>query len=324
MISYQNNNKLENLFSEIFTYGIENNYSLNAIGDYISNSAILTSLERNDDSFLFNYTSEEIIKSVLSLKELPKLETCNLVIADYLSLIYLAIFFQFKKSWSYIFLYLPVEKAYDMFDVYHQMDISHIFTYFKKKAEEVKLLPKLLKAKGFTTKQLAVLSGININTLNGYSKSDAILFGASNRNIKLISQILSVRDEIFLEHLFISQSNGALYLEQEKYQLLKDSFLYTNTKSISESVRFYEKPTLTYDELIKLINEYDKEIHKEKLVISVKDIEFINTSRNNLFLVSDNKVKDIASSKTKDIPSIVKEYALIKTDIRPYGDKYKL
>ena len=327
MISYGNLDLIEELFASIFQYGFDKMYSPKSVESRLCASKLVSSLEKNSDSIIDNYNSDQIIRDIFNISDEEKIEVRITDLAYWISMTYLNLFFQYKKSFSYLFLYFPLEDAVERFPLYHEMDVSQIFNYFESKQKSQTLLSKLLNEKGLTTKQLSVLSGISIHTLNGYSKSDDILYGARFDYIMFISQILEVNPNIFMKNIYISIPAISKLSKNEEAMIRKDTYLFFNTQELGfdyeydmddeslvskeKVIKFYTENNTTYEDIVKLVDEYMKHYSKVLVVANDKKTNKSLKSNKQVISISDTEIVD-SKGRSKLIPSIIKEFALIK------------
>lgn len=334
MISYSSVEQLKEIISDIFQYGFDKKYHLKVIEERLIRSNLIINLEKNDDSLLDKMTFDQIICDIYSLSTEETINTCYSDLSYWLSSIYIDLFFQYKKSFSYLFLYLPLEDAIKKYDLYHEMDITQLLNLFDQNQKQQTILSKVLKEKEISTKQLSVLSGISIHTLNGYCKSNEILYGARFDYIMLISQILNVNPNIFIRNIYISNpvmSNLSSIIDAK---IEKDIYMYFNTQELNQNyifnkdnkvligksneVKFFDDDNITYDELIKKINKYVEKCNRSAVVSADKKIIDQIKPNKKIIILSKDKLIDY-KKRVKVIPSIVKEYALIRAN-EPYFD----
>ena len=113
--------------------------------------------------------------------------------------VYAEIFYNSGRSFPYIFLMLPLDDLINKYDVYHEMDISQLIDYFQKCEMKETILTRLIKKRKITTAELSKLSGVPLNTLNYYKKSNEYIYKANFSVIKRIAMVLDVDDRIFLK-----------------------------------------------------------------------------------------------------------------------------
>ena len=98
---------------------------------------------------------------------------------------------------------LPLEKMLDLYNVYHEMDISQLVDYFHDKEKEETILRLLCKRYRCSINKLSKATGISVNTLNKYRSSDQSLYNASFQNIYKISVFFKTPISLFVEELHI-------------------------------------------------------------------------------------------------------------------------
>lgn len=87
------------------------------------------------------------------------------------------------------------------FNIYHEMDWTQLYSHFLDRTKGKTILSSLLDKKNLTMNQLSVLSGVNVNTILSYCRSDENAFKASFSNIMNISKVLHINPNIFLKEI---------------------------------------------------------------------------------------------------------------------------
>ena len=201
MISANDVNKFSNLLSNIFFYGFSHAFSLISIEEKLLNAKCIRDLENGDASFLIRQTTEEIVSELydrfVDEKELLKTNVISLWLGD----LYSKLFFSFNKSFSFLFLYLPITKAIDMFPLYHEMDFSQSLNHFETLIKENSILSLLLKKHEMTINQLSVLTQINRNTILSYTRDNEFIYNAKFESVFKISQIFNENINLFVRKI---------------------------------------------------------------------------------------------------------------------------
>ena len=197
-----NKNKLFDIFSYLFFYGISHKYSFLAIEEKIYKSDIVKSLESNGSStYLYRHTLQDIFIDIygddINIDDITKTNSISIWVAE----AYIRLFFRYHKSFHYLFLVIHLEQMINLFDIYHEMDFDQLFELFEKKQKSFKLLNALIKEKNITIKQLNLLSSISEYTLYNYSKNNEKLYAASFNHIVTLSNILDVDCNVFAREL---------------------------------------------------------------------------------------------------------------------------
>ena len=106
-----------------------------------------------------------------------------------------------NKSFSYIFLKLPLNQMLDIYKIFHEMDFSSLVEYFEKKEKEKTILRLLCDYKKISLNKLSKATSISVNTLSKYNASDEALYKGSFQNIIKIARFFEVPTSLFIETL---------------------------------------------------------------------------------------------------------------------------
>lgn len=306
--------KIIDYFSYIFFFGLENQYSKGVIENRIADSENVKTME-NEGEANFLYTSS-ITKEI---SKIYQIEEANIKIEPFLSLdtismwvaeAYLRLFFKYHKSFEYLFLYIPLERMIDMFDVYHEMGWGHLFDYFEKVTIEKSLLRLALSKKHLSINKLSILTGISGSTLTTYL-SNKRLKEAKFENIFRIAHALDVGLNIFAEKV-----NNTL-----------DIPLYQDEKLISEDIfstlAIYMVGYFSH-EFAKRNYVYDKEnglYSYKNLKLKVLTKSFLSSG--NTFEMINKYIGTIPEKDKKNYSIIVYENGEESRDISPYKELVK-
>ena len=201
MISVNDVSGVSSLLSCVFFYGFSHKYSSETIEKKIISNKHINDLEDGDSSFLIRETTENIIASIFELEingnELIKTNPLALWLGE----LYTKIFFSFNKPFSFIFLYLSINKAIEMFPLYHEMDFSQSLLRFEELISKQSILTILLKKKKMSVRELSELTGINANTLTNYTRDNEYIYNAKFDSIYKISRILKVDEKVFIKKI---------------------------------------------------------------------------------------------------------------------------
>ena len=175
MITYFDKPILQEYLAYTIFYGLEHKYTFSYVQKQLSNSRFVKSLENDNEClFLYNVDNKAAIKEIYELEEEPDdvlhLDSLSLWISEG----YLELFYKYHKSFSYIFLYLPINKMIDLFPLYHEMDWTQLFKAFEEEINKRSLLNKILDQKKISINVLSQLTGISRNTLITYTNDDRL------------------------------------------------------------------------------------------------------------------------------------------------------
>ena len=105
------------------------------------------------------------------------------------------------KSFCYIFMKLPFEVLHKMFDLYHEMDMSHTLEVFYECEKQTTILKELCKRRKMSINKLSEETNIPVSTLTKYRKSDEALYKANFRNIYILSRFFDMPETLFLDSI---------------------------------------------------------------------------------------------------------------------------
>lgn len=210
MINTNDVNRITNIFSDLFFYGLSRGYSYSAIEERIAKSDIVRDLENGDAYFLNQKNPEDIAKEIYNIPEKIDYLMESNALAMWLGDIYTKLFFRKNKSLSYLFLYFPLENAIDAFDLYHEIDVTQLLKRFDEIEKDNTILSLLLKKKGLKARELSALTRININTVVSYKRSNENVYNAKYQHIYQISSVLKVNPNIFVERIN-NYTNSQMY-----------------------------------------------------------------------------------------------------------------
>lgn len=219
MINVNDLYEISSLLSDIFFYGLAYDYSSSSIEERIVKSEIAKCLEEGDSSLLFQKNPEEIVQDVYRLPEEVLFVAESNSLGEWLGEMYTKLFFKKNKSFSYLFLYLPLEEAINLFDLYHEMDGNQLLKRFEELEKKNTILSLLLKKKRIKIRELSALTNINVDTIISYTRSNSHIYNAKYQNIYSISSVLKINPNIFVERI-----NN--YTNSEMYSFDKTSPLY--------------------------------------------------------------------------------------------------
>lgn len=187
-----NDNYFENniaLLERIFSLAYEYKYSLTALEKNISNSFYFQKIERDD------YISPIIIDISLTKDVLPELNVDLENVPIYKQCLwaaesYLRIQKETHFTFELIFLYIPIRKMYEYFEIYHEMDFSQIIKEFNRLYLEKSVLNLLINYYQIKLKSISEITDISYSTL--------LSLNNRRRDIKKVN----VEDAIKLAKLF--------------------------------------------------------------------------------------------------------------------------
>lgn len=214
MILTNDINFLEELFALLFANAKDYGFSNQVLEDKITSSPFINTLEKGDAN-LYLTPMSKIIADILGINENKVATNTFDSVGFWLGYLYMKLFTIYRKSFNYIFLYLPIEKAENMFHLYHEMDWGQSFNRFEELEKECTILSKLLKIKKTTMDTLSIRTGINKNTIMKYCQDNEYIYGAGLDNIYSISTALDVDMSLFIRKLNIFTNSMTFEFDKE-------------------------------------------------------------------------------------------------------------
>ena len=194
---------IKETFCRYFVIAIHNKMHLTAFTDYLANSDYVKNIEKGYLTDISDISVEEGYHSIVG-NNIAKDDSFGIYNDAYwCGYCYFELFLMLRKPFSYLFLKLPLEKMLDLYNVYHEMDISQLVDYFHDKEIEETILRLLCKRYRCSINKLSKATGISVNTLNKYRSSDQSLYNASFQNIYKISVFFKTPISLFVEELHI-------------------------------------------------------------------------------------------------------------------------
>lgn len=190
-------------FARYFVIAIHNKMHPAAFTDYLINSKYVMEIEKGNLIEISDISVEEGYHSIVG-NNIAKDDSFGIYNDAYwCGYCYFELFLMLRKPFSYLFLKLPLAEMLDLYNVYHEMDISQLVDYFHDKEKEETILRLLCKRYRCSINKLSKATGISINTLNKYRSSDQSLYNASFQNIYKISTFFKTPISLFVEELHI-------------------------------------------------------------------------------------------------------------------------
>ena len=187
------------IFARLFVVAIENRINFASFTYMLAKSEFVTKIERNQYDDYFNKSIKDILYQITN-NQLRVNESYGIYNDAYwCGFSYFNLHLKTNKSFSYIFLKLPLAKLMDLYPVFHEMDISSLIDYFQKIEKEKTILRILCEQKKCSLTKLSSVTGIKATTLSKYNASDEALYKGSFQNIIKIASYFDVPISLFVE-----------------------------------------------------------------------------------------------------------------------------
>ena len=190
-----------NLFERVLSAAYQYKYHLPSVEHGIAYSPFFQSIERNDNGAPI-IDEQTLIKQVL-----PELDINTMDVKTYNQCLWAAeSYIRIQKETGFtfelIFLYLPIKKMYQYFDIYHEMDFSQIIEEFNRLYSEQSILSILVSNYKYSIKEISDISKISYETIYSLKQRKRDVKKANVESIIILSSILHVRVETLSEISF--------------------------------------------------------------------------------------------------------------------------
>ena len=137
-----------------------------------------------------------------------------------------------------VVLLCPLEEMLAHYVVYHEMNDIELVKEFKENENKRSILKALRKEKGYSYRELSVLTSINKNAIVYYERDNKNLFNASYKNVTSIIKTLSVSDSFFKECSdFIPFTQNFYGIHELKNQVIKTIEEYLDKDSKTDIIK---------------------------------------------------------------------------------------
>ena len=187
------------LLERVLSVAYKRNYYLPALERQISYSQFFRQIERSDNGLPPFIVDNDLVKEIypeinVSLADTPVYEQC-LWAAE----AYIRIQESSKLSYEAIFLYIPIKKMYEYFDLYHEMDFIHIINEFYKLFKLNSVVGLLIKKCSISMKTVSKQIDIPYDTLYSYKSRRRDIKKMEAKSAYDLATLLRVRIETLLE-----------------------------------------------------------------------------------------------------------------------------
>lgn len=188
-----------NLLERIFSVAIYKHYVSQMVEKEISYSSFFQNIEKEKNGYA------SIIVDTILAKQIFKDESLELDSVPYYSQCawaaesYIRIQEETRLTFEAIFLYIPIEKMYGYFPIFHEMDFSQIVDEFKRLFSLRSTLDLLAERFNFSLKHISKETGISYDTLFSYKQRRRDIKKMNADSAYVLASILRARIETLLE-----------------------------------------------------------------------------------------------------------------------------
>lgn len=187
------------VFERVLSVGYERHYATPALERLIAYSLYFQRIETDDRDFAPIVNDAFLIRAFfpdfdIDLSNLPSYNQC-LWAAE----AYLRIQGETRLTFECIFLYIPINKMYDYFPLYHEMDFSRIVDEFKRLFAEKSVLGTLVEKYHYSLTDIAKRLGVSYGLLSSLKQRKRDIKKTSVEIAVKLSHVFRVRVETLAE-----------------------------------------------------------------------------------------------------------------------------
>ena len=195
-------NEYASLFERLLSISHFLDYSTNAVERSISNCKFFRDIEKDGVGFPPIVVDVKLVHEVfldqsINLRAVPTYKQSMWAAESYLR-----IQNETGLTFEAIFLYLPIDKMYEYFPLYHEMDFSQIINEFKKLYETQSILKIVTEKYGYSLSDISDKTGISYETLFSFKKRRRDIKKANADIVVKLASVLRIRIETLIEFSF--------------------------------------------------------------------------------------------------------------------------
>ena len=190
---------LRETFSRLFVLAVRNKINLTSFTNLLCQSEFLSKIERNKIEDIMNIPIEKILFSITGFE--VKVDNSYGVYNDayWSGQNYFDLYLRTRKSFTYIFLKLPLTEMMNIYSIFHEMDFTSLLDYFNKKEKDKTILRLLCEKKNCSLNDISKATSLSLNTLKKYNSSDELLYKGSFQNIAKLIRYFDVSYLLFID-----------------------------------------------------------------------------------------------------------------------------
>lgn len=182
---------------EILSIAHHHKCATSAIESRIAHSTYFIAVEQNVDSPALYISPSRLINSIFyDIKVDGKIELFNQTL--WAAELYIRIQDKTHLTFEAIFLYLPLEKAYQMYQIFHEMDFSQAIKYFISLTKKNSILSMAMHKNKVDGYELAKYADLSYPTISALRQQKRDINKVQAKSLYKISRYLHLRIESLL------------------------------------------------------------------------------------------------------------------------------
>lgn len=164
-IDYYDYSQFVNTLSFVLSLGYRFKFATKAIEKRIVESNYFSNFLHDGKTSNLYKSDVEVAKEIYPELQKDKISFVSYNEIEWASMVYAYILDKTNLNFETLFIYLPIQQLYEMFPVYHEMDINKCLVYFEE-LRSVSIISKRMKALRITNADLAKATNLSTSSIN--------------------------------------------------------------------------------------------------------------------------------------------------------------
>ena len=188
-----------NILERVLSVCYETNYATSSLERLISYSSYFQNIEKDKKGFAPITNDATLVRDLFpnfkeDISTIPTYNQCLWAAESYLR-----IQGETGLTFECIFLYIPINKMYDYFPLYHEMDFTHIIKEFYKLFNEKSVLALLTDKYQYSLSDIAKQIDVSYDLLSSLKQRRRDIKKTSVEIVVKLAQVFNVRIETIAE-----------------------------------------------------------------------------------------------------------------------------
>lgn len=186
------------MFSNVLSYGHKLGYSFDVLEKRISKHRKFLAIELDNNSPDLYLDRSDVLKEIFFDSPKPVDELIRYNKCEWVADMYLHLQAETGFTFELLFLYIPLEKAYEMFPIYHEMDFSQSSNYLFQIIEKTTPLELLMKKKSVSGTELSKVINVPYATIMSIKNKSRDIKNLNALTMLKMTTFFNVRSETLL------------------------------------------------------------------------------------------------------------------------------
>lgn len=189
--------KYQDALGYVIGRAISEGFSPRYIEKTISYSSSFSAFEKSNITEIAFSSYEKLYENIFKTKDFNQYVFSPYDVFGWLGYTYIRLFFDLRITFEALFVILPIDKAINMYHLYHEMDYRQTLEAVKESIKYT-IFDVIMKTKNISAKRLSELSNVSVSTISSlrYGSRDINKLEASS--CLKIANALNVKTESLL------------------------------------------------------------------------------------------------------------------------------